>query len=109
MQSRLDLDVKNANKMSGVDLDPSNLDAHTLIQLEMLFKNGAMNYNKKDQEVGLIAFGLAFCSKLQDGNGAYIYLSPVGARLAMELFAINWVPPYLDDYFGKAKKENEDE
>lgn len=48
-------------------------------------------------------------SKLQDGNGAYIYLSPVGARLAMELFAINWAPPYLDDFFGKAKKENEDE
>lgn len=31
MPSRLDLGVKNANKMSGVDLDPSNLDAHTYL------------------------------------------------------------------------------
>ena len=101
MQSRLDLSVQNANKMSGVDLNPENLEATTLVQLEMLFRNGAMNYNKKPQEAELIVFGLAFCAKLRNGNGSYLYLTPVGQRLAIELFAINGMPHYLADDYGK--------
>lgn len=89
--------IKAANKMAGVFLTIEHLGPGALKRLKTLFKKGASWYEQKEADAELVVFGLAFASKLDAGGRAYIYLSPVGTRVAIEQFTVSGLPSYLKE------------